>query len=88
MTNYNSLLSEIVDCHAPIKTKQVKIVPKAPWFDLQYKSLRQRRRKAEKKFKMTGLAIHKDEFVNLRKETTELANHTKKTFYGQEILQV
>ena len=44
MTNYNSLLSEIVDCHAPIKTKQVKIVPNAPWFDLQYKSLQQRRR--------------------------------------------
>ena len=61
MTNYNSLLSEIVDRHAPIKTKQVKIVPNAPWFDLQYKSLRQRRRKAEKKFKITGLAIHKDE---------------------------
>ena len=30
---------------------------------------------------MTGLAIHKDEFVNLHKETT----HKKKTFYAQEI---
>ena len=85
MTNYNSLLSEIVDCNAPIKTKQVKIVPNVPWFDLQYKSLRQRRRKAEKKFKMSGLAIHKDEFVNLHNETTKLVNHKKKTFYTQEI---
>ena len=85
MTNYNYLISEIVDRHAPIKTKQVKIVPNAPWFDLQYKSLRQRRRKSEKKFEMTGLAIHKGECVNLRKETTELANHKKKTFYAQEI---
>ena len=34
---------------------------------------------------MTGLVIHKDEIVNLRKETTELANHKKKTFYAQEI---
>ena len=30
MTNYNSLLSEIVDHHAPIKTRQVKTVPNAP----------------------------------------------------------
>ena len=49
ITFYNDKLNEILNKYAPLKTKTVKIVPKAPWFDHEYRTLRKKRRKAEKK---------------------------------------
>ena len=48
-----------MDSHAPLKTKQIKVVPNAPWFDCEYNALRILRRKAERKYKKTGLQVHK-----------------------------
>ena len=47
---YNDNLKSLLDSYAPLKTKSVKIVPHAPWFDLEYRELRKRRRKAERKY--------------------------------------
>ena len=78
---YNQVLKEIVDTHAPKKTKTIKVVRKAPWFDIEYATLRKRRRHAEKKFRRTGLESDKSEFKRLRKETTELAYKKKKIHF-------
>ena len=78
-------MSSIVDSHAPLKTKQIKVVPNAPWFDSEYNALRILRRKAERKYKKTGLQVHKEDFVNLRKETTALAFNKKRNYYAMKI---
>ena len=85
VTAFNTIASEIVDSHAPLKSKQLKIVPEAPWFDQEYKLLRQRRRKAEKKYKRTGLDAHREEFVSLRNQTTTLAFNKKRTYFKTKI---
>ena len=82
---YNNVMSQVVTAHAPEKTKHIKLVPNAPWFNSEYKTLRRRRRKAEKKYKKTGSEIHKNEFVELRKQTTALAWENKKSYYGKKI---
>ena len=46
---YNRTVEELVDEYFPLETKQIKVVPHAPWFDTEYKNLRKLRRKAEKK---------------------------------------
>ena len=48
---YNSVLKDMVQDYAPMQTKTIKVVPKAPWFDTEYKELRKLRRKAEKRYK-------------------------------------
>ena len=78
-------MSEVVDKHAPQKTKRIKIVSNAPWFDVEYNELRRRRRKAEKQFKKTGLEVHKEEFVQLRKQTTNLAFNKKRKHFTIKI---
>ena len=78
--NYNVIMKEIVDKHAPIVTKQIKVVKKAPWFDAEYALLRRQRRKAERKFKRTGLQNDKNVYIDLRKQTTALALEKKKSF--------
>ena len=82
---YTILMSGIVDTHAPRKTKLVKIVSKAPGFDEEYKSRRKLRRRAEKRYKDTGLQIHKDDFISLRKQTIVLAFNKNKTYYKTKI---
>ena len=85
VTAYNTLMSSIVDSHAPLKTKQIKVVPNAPWFDSEYNTLRRLRRKADKKYKKTGLHVHEEDFVNLRKETTTLAYNKKRNYYAKKV---
>ena len=46
--------------------------PNAPWFDSEYKILRRKRRKAEKKYKKTKALVDKAAFIKLRKETKDL----------------
>ena len=51
ISQYNSSIRELVEKYYPTKTKQIKVVPHAPWFDSEYKNLRALRRKAEKSSK-------------------------------------
>ena len=82
---YNSTVSELIDKHYQPKTKQIKIVPHAPWFDSEYCNLRKKRRKAEKKYKKTKLSEDKEAFVALRKQTTNLASKKQKDFYTKKM---
>ena len=81
----HTLISKAINTHAPLKTKQIKVVLDAPWFDFEYKALRRRRRKAERRYRKTGLVEHKNEFVELRNQTTALAIDKKKTYYVRKI---
>ena len=82
---YNTVMKEIADTHAPLKRKEIKIVPSAPWFDSEYKELRKSRRKAEKKYKKSGLPEDRIKFINLRKQTTNLAFNKKRQHYSEKI---
>ena len=85
ISQYNSSIRELVEKYYPTKTKQIKVVPHAPWFDSEYKNLRALRRKAEKKSKKTKSPADKEAFVKLRKETTQMALKKQKDFYERKI---
>lgn len=85
VTIYNQVMKELVNKHAPVKTKTIKVVKKAPWFDKEYADLRKRRRNAEKTFRKTALEIDEKEFIRLRKKTTELASRKKRDFISDKL---
>ena len=85
---YNNALSYVLDSHAPLLTTTIKDVKGAPWFDREYIELRRKRRKAEKLWRRTKLVVHKENFVNLRKQTTTLAHNKKIQFYRNNINEV
>ena len=87
ITIFNDLTNKVVNTHAPQKTKQVKLIPHAPWFDAEYKEARQRRRRAEKQYKRSGLEHHKNAFISVRKETTTLAFNKKRDYFATKIDQ-
>ena len=82
---YNTTMKNLLDKHAPEVTKIIKVVPSAPWFDGEYKDLRKLRRKAERKYRRTGLIADKNIFVSLRSETTLLASQKKREYITGEI---
>ena len=77
ITEYNQKLTTVVNKHALLITKEVKVVKNAAWFDNEYRELRKKRRNAEKKFKHTGNPEDQVLFKAMRKETTQLARSKK-----------
>ena len=59
---FTNRVTEVLDKYAPMKTRSVKIMVDAPWFDGEYERLRKMRRKAEKKFKKSGLFTDKENY--------------------------
>ena len=85
ITSYNEVMGKIINEHAPVISKTIKIVPSAPWFDSEYVDLRKQRRRAEKVYKKTNLPADKKKYIDLRKETTELARAKKCKYYGNKL---
>ena len=85
ISNYNNALTDVVDKHAPLMTKTIKVVPTAPWFDTDYANLRKRRRKAEKKYRKSGLNSDKKVYLSLHKEAIDTAFNKKKTLVSRKL---
>ena len=85
VSRYNIVMKELVDTYAPLKTKNIKVVPNAPWFDTEYADLRKSRRKAEKKYKLSKSEADRKAFVDLCKQTTGLAFRKKREYYANKI---
>ena len=78
-------MSDLVSEYAPLKTREIKIVPEAPWFDAEYAEQRKLRRRAEKKFRRTGLEADKRVYKALRKETVNSSFKKKKSFITEKL---
>ena len=82
---YNHSCLKVVDSHAPLLQKMIKVKQNAPWFDGEYAALRRQRRKAERKFRRTGNNIYKEEIVKLKKAALELSLQKKKMFISKKL---
>ena len=84
---YNSKCSLVLDKHAPLLTKLIKERKSAPWFDGEYKALRNLRRKAERKWHQSRCVIDKKHFESIREQCTELSNTKKRDFFKAEFVK-
>ena len=82
---YNSTLTGILDKHAPVKTRKVTIHPHAPWLTDSIKEIKRDKRKAERKWRQTGLTIHREIYTDLRNKMNESIASSKKDFFQQRI---
>ena len=62
--SYNTTLKKVIDDHAPLQTKQVKIRRNTRWFNEQIRSAKVVRRRLERKMKKSGLVSDKQTFLN------------------------
>ena len=85
INRYSALMVDMMKEQAPERTKMIKIVPDAPWFDQEYQDLRKQRRKAEKTYRKTGLLADHVELARLKKQSTDLAYNKKKEHYTKKL---
>ena len=84
---YNDELSGLLDTHAPVKEKTIKIDHKAPWFNNDIYSAREKRRRLERRWRTDQLEIHRQLYRDQHQLVVRLIQDAKKTYYNDLIDQ-
>ena len=82
---YNSTVQAILDKHAPLQTNVVTVRSQPIWYCEEIHKARKEKRKAERKWRTTGLTIHKDIYKEKRNKVTHLISQSKKEHYRSKI---
>ena len=56
---YNCVLSELLDKHAPTVTRSITLRPHAPWYNDMLRERKREKRRLERKWMSSGLEVHK-----------------------------
>ena len=82
---YNSVLRELLNKHAPMKKKTITIHPKNPWYNADIASAKRASRRAERKWRKTGLMIHKQLYIVAHENVHKLIDRAKRKYYLEKI---
>ena len=78
---YNIELLTILDKHAPIINKTVTVHPEASWYNKDIDTAKKQRRAAEKTWRQSKLTIHRDIYIEKKKEVNHLLQSAKSCHY-------
>ena len=81
----NSILSALLDKHAPLRTRTRVSRPVVPWYSNEINDAKRSRRKAERKWRRTRLLVDFADFKRKRNKVTNLMNKTREEFYSKFI---
>ncbi|PFX29714.1 putative RNA-directed DNA polymerase from transposon X-element [Stylophora pistillata] len=84
---YSSTLTEILDKHAPIKTKTLVTRAKIPWFNADVLQFKRIRRKAERKALKSGLSSDWLAYRKICNRYSALLKSTRASYYSDLIGQ-
>ena len=82
---YNAVLVELLDHHAPLKSRTITVHPSAPRYNDEIMTAKQERRRAEKKMSTTGLEVHRQIFRSASEKVTDLIRNAKINFYRDKV---
>ena len=82
---FHSVLEQLMDEHAPLKKRTVVDRPLQSWINEDILSAKRERRKAEGKWKQSGLVVHKLIYKDLCIKVKDLVSKAKAEFYIQKI---
>ena len=82
---YDEVMGVLLEKHAPKKKVTITIRPDAPWFTYDVRDARRLCRKLERKWRSSGLAIHRDQFKQQRNKLNEIRRRAKIDYYSDKI---
>jgi hypothetical protein len=82
---YDSTLSNLLNQHAPLVSKQVTVRPSAPWISEEAREARRDRRKAEKLWRATRLEVHRQMYVCARNKAKCLFKEAKRDYVSSQL---
>ena len=83
--SYNSGLREVLDKHAPLRHRRLTDRPSALWLTMQIKEAQQQRRCAERRWRKSGLTVHRQIFIHHHKKVKKLFQQAKKNYVCNKI---
>nr|KAG5695585.1 hypothetical protein BaRGS_034007 [Batillaria attramentaria] len=83
--SYNTGLRKVLDRHAPSVTRRVRDRPSSPWLSGDVRDARRKRRAAERRWRKSGLTIHRQMFVHQRSAVVAVIEQAKRQYYDDKI---
>ena len=83
--NYNEVLQNIVDKHVPEKTRVVTIRPEAPWYNSNLADEKRLKRKYERKYNESKLAVDRELYCHQWDKYNNLLNTTKQDYFKNKV---
>ena len=81
VTSYNSTLSNVLNKHAPVRTRTTVLRPLVPWFTEEIRASKRLRRRSERRWRKTKLSADFLIFKAAKNRTTYLMNLARKAYY-------
>ena len=82
---YESSLIDILNKHAPISTRSVRLRPSSPWFNEGIREARQSRRRLERKWHRTKSTTDRELYNQQKNVVCRLVNKAKTSHYSLKI---
>ena len=79
--SYDSVLKDIVDKHAPEKSRVIVVRADGPWYTSELVKEKRLRRKLERKYNKTKLAVHKERLDHQRNIYKHLLTQAKQDYF-------
>ena len=84
---YNTTLADLLERHAPLKTKTVTVRPQVPWYSEEIREAKRERRRSERKWRSTRSAADFEMFKRKKNPVTYLLKEAKSIFLTEFIDQ-
>ena len=84
---YESLLSALLDKHAPAKTRRVLVRPNTPWFNAEIKEAKCYRRELEHKWRRSKLEVDRQCYCKQRQVVKGMIEEAKAGYYSASVAQ-
>ena len=84
--SFNRYMKNILDIHAPFKTKNIVCRPNTRWFNREISEAKKTQREAERTWRNSKLEVHRQIFVETRNKTHKLIVRAKKNHLRENIL--
>jgi hypothetical protein len=82
---YNMILKNILDNHAPEQKKKITIRHRPPWFTEEVAELKRERRKAERKWRSSKLSIHRDIYKHAQDKVIKQCTSLKADYFNNKV---
>ena len=84
---YESVLTDIVDKHAPLKSKRFVQRDKVPWYNKDIQQAKRDRRRWERTWNRTGLVVHQQLYQQARNSVGDSIDKAKSEYYNGKITE-
>jgi hypothetical protein len=85
LTQYDTVLRELLEKHAPLKTRVMTERPLTCWYTPEIDGAKKLRRKLERRWRCSGLTVHREAYQAQRDVVNKLLKNGKTAFYKKQV---